>query len=341
MENENFESEIETVGNVVTVSDRRLSNVEERALAWRNGLVSSLTGLAKEASVITIDGCAKGASEGAKAVRVMRLRLRSHRLPIQAEAKALKDIGRDIVKKVGEIEVELIGIIAGEEKRLEREEDGYEAEKARIKFAAEQVQKEITAQRFIQMQALNVRPLDLGLCQTATEDAWEEYIEAWTEQKARADRELERERIKAETEAKAKREEEEATKAKEQAIQAEREKVLEAERAENARLREDLAKMKADIQAKAQKLADDELAERLKKEELDSEAIRIQLIESDRLQAIHDAPDLEKLNRWRLAVKTAVESVGIPVFASTHVDEVFKSEYRNLLYAIPEIFPFI
>jgi hypothetical protein len=345
-----------------TTGQKQVVTIEDRAIAWRNGLILSLYSLADEAKSITIKGNANGEKEGAKEVRSMRLRLRSHRLPIQNEAKAMKDIARGIVKKVGEIEDELIGIISTEEKRLEHEEDVYEAEQAQIKRAREDMEKAITAERFIQMQTLGVIPLDYVLCQTATEAIWEEYVDNWTEQKDRADREKERERIRIEAEAeemriiaaqKAKEEKEiaDAFKAKEDALKAEKEANLAKERAENAKLREAMARIEAENAAKAKELAGIELATRLKAEaEAKEQQLELAHIEHAKAKAEaerieqeqieRERPDLEILNDWRIEIKNAINSVKSPTFESESIQEAFNLEYRQLQESIPEIYPF-
>ena len=213
------------------------------------------------------------------------------------------------------------------------------------------------------MQALQAFPLDLALCQTATASMWEEYVELWTEQKARADREKERERLRLEAEAEelrltaeAKAKEEkaiaDAMKAREDAEKAEREALLDAERAENAKLKATIARIEAENLAKAQAVADADLAVRIKAEteavekrkdleRIAMEQSRSDLIAREKAQAELDRPDIDRLNDWRIEVRAAVEAVTSPTFTSESVQEAFGHEFRALHAAIPEIYPFL
>lgn len=321
------------------------STLETRAQVWRESLVERLTALADEAKAVTIKGHVGGEKAGAKEVNKMRLRLRSNRLPIQNEAKAMKDLARSTAKKIGEIENELIAIIEGDEKRLQAEEDTYEAEQDRIKRAEQDLKKQITAERFIQMQALDVRPLDFALCESCTEAMWEEHVVIWEEQKARADREKERERLRLEKEAAEAKAAADALKAKEDAERAENDAQLAAEREKNRLMQERLDKIEADAKAKeqaedkarkdAQARIDAEAKE--KREAAEKEARE----KAEREQMERELPDLEKLNNWRLEIQSAIDSVSKPSFESANVAEVFDSELKLLLSAVPEIYPFI
>lgn len=350
-----------------------LVSMNQRVTAWSAALREKLTALAEQAKLITIAGHVDGEKAGAKAVRGMRLLLRSHRLPIQNEAKAMKDIGRSIVKNVGIAEDELIAIFAEQELRLQAEEDAYEVRQERIEKEKEEKKKRITALRFIQMQELGVSPLDYELCQVATFEAWEFWVIAWTEAQSASDalKKAENDRIEAETEAKriddAKNKAEEDAKkaeerAKEEKILAESKLIADAAREANkiledeARsLREKMAKMEADEKERtriAEEVTQSE-RDRIAKEKKDAEEkaenearedrlelARIMREKTEKEQAERDRPEIERLNNWRMEVRSRIEGIDCPTFDSAHVQDVFDAELSALRSAIPEIYPF-
>jgi len=319
--------------------------IESRITNWNAGLVETIKNLANEAKAITITGHVNGEKEGCKVVRETRLRIRSQRLAIQNKAKSFADIGRNITRTAKDMEEQLIKIIEGEEKRLQREEYAYEARQDQIKREVEELQKQITAARWELMQELEVRPLDYNMCQTATEAIWDEYVAVWKENKERADKQKsmeaeskriadEKERIEREArEAEEKRIADEA-KAKADTERAETEKELAAERAENSKLKAEMDAIKAKQEAERKAKEDAEREARLESE-------REAKAQAEREQAERDRPDLDKLNAWRLEVERAIHSVKDPEFEGEHVYEAFRYEKKALYMAIPEIFPVV
>ena len=293
-----------------TTETTAITVIEAEVATWEKSLIAELQAMADMAKPVTVAGHTGGEREGAKAVRECRLGLRRVRLDIQSKAKEFADVGRQITKTAKSAEAYLVGIIEPEEKRLDREECAYEETQARIKREAEELQKQITAQRWAQMQALEVTPLDYKLCETATDSMWEEYVEVWERDKRRLD--ATREAEKAERERKAELERI-AKEAEDKQREAER-KELEELRAEKAKLLAEQQKEREEALEKAREEARKELRAKLQ-------------------------PDYDKLNNWRMEAEKAVKSLPILMFNSEDVFQIYESERLVLLRSIPEIQP--
>lgn len=285
--------------------------------------------------------------KGLAAVHEARIEARDARIAVEKTRKKLNEDAQDHIKKVNSEAKRITAEIVPVETYLQEQEDAIEAEKARIKQAADDARKAKIKQRFDALQACGYQG-DMMAVPELTDEAFAKLLADAQATKAEADRlaeearqqqAAEAERLrKLEADAAAERARQEAEAAEqrrkeEAALAAERERLAEITRkqeAEAARLRAEQERIEADKQAAARaaelERARVEAAEkarieteaRLKREAEEAkaaanrEAVRIaekaKADEAARLKAEAERPQREKI----LAVASLLDAIEVP-----------------------------
>lgn len=179
--------------------------------------------LAKEAKGLTLPNLHD--KEQYKKIVECRKKLKGARIPIQKEAKELRDIINPFIKQISEREKELIAITDTEEKRLAQLEDLYDQEQERIKKEKAEAEKKRIQERIDKLQQYG-RAHDYLELMAMDDDNFNEILEM-----AKNDFEDEQKRIKEEQEEqeRLKKEEEERLAKIKAEQEAERKRLKEAE----------------------------------------------------------------------------------------------------------------
>lgn len=264
----------------------------------------------RECKALTISG--QDDKEGYKIVHDRRMSLVKLRGDIEKRRKELKADALEFGRKVDEVAKHLIGLITPAEEHLKREEDAYNAEKARLKREAEEARQRIVQERLDRLAEIGVMKnptLIAGIDDAAFEDLFalckqeadRKAAEAAKEEAERKQREAEeQERLRAERERldRERKELEELRRKQEQEAAAER------SRLEEERRKQDAERERIDAERRAAELEREKLeaAERARQEERDrQERERIEAEqkaeaearERERAEALR--PDREKI----------------------------------------------
>lgn len=284
--------------------------------------------------------------KGLEVVHTARMEIRGHRVNIEKTRKSLKAEALEYGRRVDAEAARLTTMLEPIEKHLLAEEEKIEAEKTRIKQAAELVKKAKLDDRMRQIQALNLQA-DPSAVEALTDEAFEKKITEARERhevKLREDMEAADKKAKQEAEEKAAREAE-AERLRLQKVELDKQaadlkrqqdeqaaaqrkldddrRALEAEKAEKQRL-EDLAKAKAEGAAKAKRDAD-EKAKRDKAAADEKERKRKEA------EARREArrPEAEKIRKFAEAVEL-VDRPQVNQESRTILDKVIRQAGESL-----------
>lgn len=233
----------------------------------RKEALQALAQSAREIDVTSIDD-----KEAAKAVHVKRKELKTARVEIQKEGKAMRDLINPITKLISAKEKELVEITQPEELRLEEREAWFQSENERIKAEAEAKEKARIQARIDSLNSFNVA-IDYIEVLSMTDEQFEARLNA---AKVEFQNEIDRKAKEEAEAAEAKRIEEERI-AAERAELEELRRVKANQEAELKRQQEEIEIAKRELEVEKSRIAAEKQAA------IDAENKRIQ-DEADRLK---------------------------------------------------------